>query len=210
MAELSEETGIPIPTIKYYMREGLVAPGRPTGRNQADYDDGHVRRLKLVRALAEYGDLSIAVIRELVGHLDNPEMSLYHLMGEAQSTVTQRRDVRPGPHVTEAERAVAEMVARRGWKGAVPSSAYRTVVGLLATLDEIGRQDMIDALDGYAEAAERIAETDMRVLGDPSDRERAVEIVVIGTAVGDTLIAALRRMAQASVAAPLYAEDRAP
>src|SRR4051812_49265317 len=27
MAELNETTGIPVPTIKYYIREGLVAPG---------------------------------------------------------------------------------------------------------------------------------------------------------------------------------------
>lgn len=210
MAELSEETGIPIPTIKYYMREGLVAPGRPTGRNQAEYDEEHVRRLKLIRALAEYGDLPIAVIRELVGHLDNPQMGMYDLMGKAQRTVTQRRDVRPGTHLEEAERAAAEMMAGRGWRPEAARTAYRTVVGLLATLDEIGRHDMIAVLDDYAAAAERIAEVDMSVLGDPGNRERAVEIVVIGTALGDTLIAALRRIAQANVALGLYAKGGAP
>ncbi|NUR90710.1 MAG: MerR family transcriptional regulator [Nonomuraea sp.] len=204
MAELSEETGIPVPTIKYYMREGLVAPGRPTGRNQADYGEAHVRRLKLVRALAEYGDLPIAVIGELVGHLDNPEMSLYDLMGKAQRTVTHRRDVRPSPYVEEAERLVDELFARRGWMPEFANTARRTVVGVLASLDEIGRHDVVAALDDYADAAERIAETDMRVLGDTTDRERAIEVVVLGTSVGDTLIAALRRIAQSTISRRIY------
>jgi DNA-binding transcriptional MerR regulator len=205
MAELSETTGIPVPTIKYYMREGLVAPGRPTGRNQADYSDEHVRRLKLVRALVEYGDLSIAVIRDLMARIDNPELEAFDLLGAAQKTVTPRREPRSGPYKDRAEDRLHELLARRGWRIRTGDPAYRTAVGVLATLEEVGREDMLDALDAYADAAEQIAEADLRLLGgDVSDRERAVEIVVIGTSVGDTLIASLRRLAQATVGERLY------
>ena len=204
IAELSETTGIPAPTIKYYIREGLVAPGQPTGRNQAKYNEEHVRRLKLVRALVEYGGLSLAVIRDLMAQVDNPDLQAFDLLGAAQKTVTQARDPRPGPYKDSAERRLHDLLAKRGWRNRTGDPAYKTAVGVLATLDEVGRQDMLDVLDDYAEAAERIAEIDVSLVGDVSDRERAVEIVVIGTSVGDTLIAMLRRLAQATVGERLY------
>src|ERR1700716_801088 len=46
MAELSAESGVPVATIKYYLREGLLPPGERTSRNQARYDDVHVRDRK--------------------------------------------------------------------------------------------------------------------------------------------------------------------
>lgn len=43
VSELARATGVPIPTIKYYLREGMLAPGRRTSVNRAWYDHGHVR-----------------------------------------------------------------------------------------------------------------------------------------------------------------------
>ena len=42
IAELSSRSGTSIPTIKYYLREGLLPAGEATGRNQADYGDDPV------------------------------------------------------------------------------------------------------------------------------------------------------------------------
>ncbi|MET1074743.1 MAG: MerR family transcriptional regulator, partial [Umezawaea sp.] len=50
MAELSAESGVPVATIKYYLREGLVPAGELTSPNQAQYQARHLQRLKLVRA----------------------------------------------------------------------------------------------------------------------------------------------------------------
>ena len=52
IAELSRDSGVPVPTIKYYVREGLLPPGELTSPNQAQYDASHLRRLRLIRALA--------------------------------------------------------------------------------------------------------------------------------------------------------------
>jgi hypothetical protein len=163
-----------------------------------------VRRLKLVRALVEYGGLSIAVIRDPIAQVDNPDLETFDLLGAAQKTVTQAREPRPGPYKDNAERRLHDLLVKRGWRIRTGDPAYRTAVGVLAALDEVGRQDMLDVLDDYAEAAERIAEIDVSLIGGVSDRERAVEIVVIGTSVGDTLIATLRRLAQATVGERLY------
>ena len=66
IAELSQRTGAPVATVKYYLREGLLPAGAPTAVNQADYDDAHVRRVKLVRALVEVGRMTIAEVRQVL------------------------------------------------------------------------------------------------------------------------------------------------
>ena len=70
ISELSRATGVPVATIKFYLREGLVPEGVRTSPNQAQYDDAHVQRLRLVRALVGVGGLSIAATREVLGHID--------------------------------------------------------------------------------------------------------------------------------------------
>src|SRR5690606_28312227 len=71
ISELSRTTGTPIPTIKYYIREGLLARGTPTATNQADYDESHVQRLRLIRVLREVADLSVATLTQVVAALDH-------------------------------------------------------------------------------------------------------------------------------------------
>jgi DNA-binding transcriptional MerR regulator len=197
MADLSAGTGVPVPTIKYYLREGLLPPGRPLGRNQAEYGTEHVRRLKLVRALADYGGLSIATIADLIKNMEDPAVPEGKLLAAAQKTVTADRESRTGEQAERAERLVADLLAARGWEDVSGHPSIDTVVGVLTGFLELGLDDIVPGLDGYADAAERAAETDLRILGDLTDRERAVEVVVLGTLLGDTLLAALRRLAQA-------------
>src|ERR1700716_3643889 len=83
MAELSAESGVPVATIKYYLREGLLSPGELTSPNQARYDDAHVRRLKLVRALLDVGGLSIADVRDVVEAVDE-RAPTHNILGIAQ------------------------------------------------------------------------------------------------------------------------------
>lgn len=63
---LSAESGVPVGTIKFYLREQLLPPGERTSPNQARYTEAHVRRLKLVRALIETGGCSVAEVRRVV------------------------------------------------------------------------------------------------------------------------------------------------
>ena len=52
MGELSRRSGVPIPTIKFYLREGLLPPGVATAANQADYDEEHLLHFAPVLHLA--------------------------------------------------------------------------------------------------------------------------------------------------------------
>ncbi len=64
ISELSQRTGIPVDTIKHYLRVGVVPAGEPVGPLRAEYD--RVPRARPVlahRALHEVGRLSLDQIR---------------------------------------------------------------------------------------------------------------------------------------------------
>src|SRR3954471_3306824 len=71
ISELARATGVTVPTIKYYVREGLMAPGRQISATQAEYHEGHAERLRLVRALVEVGGVSLTVGGELLAAVDH-------------------------------------------------------------------------------------------------------------------------------------------
>ena len=60
ISELSRTSDVPVATIKYYLRERLLPEGRRTSATQAQYDDSHLARLRLIRALLGPGGLSVA------------------------------------------------------------------------------------------------------------------------------------------------------
>ena len=55
LSELSSHTEIPVATIKFYLRENLLHEGVRTAATQAQYDQSHVARLRLIRALIGSG-----------------------------------------------------------------------------------------------------------------------------------------------------------
>ena len=59
ISALAAAAGLPVATVKFYLREGLLHPGVATSATQANYDDSHVRRLRLIRALTGPVGLSV-------------------------------------------------------------------------------------------------------------------------------------------------------
>lgn len=68
----------------------------------------------------------------------------------------------------------------------------------MATFRALGMEVDQDWLDNYAEAADRLAQADLEYVDDLTDVDELLEKAVIGTILGDNLLAALRRPAQAS------------
>ncbi|MEV8631483.1 MerR family transcriptional regulator [Streptosporangium sp. NPDC051023] len=207
MADLSRVTGVSVPMIKFYLREGLLPSGERTSPNQARYGQEHVRRIMLVRAMADYAGLSIADIRELLEHLDDPGHSLHVRFGYAQRAISPRREPGEGEEWEAAMRQAEELVARHGWRYDHDGPLIRAVAGVLVTLGGLGHTGLLARLDEYAEAAARIAEADVAAMVGEPNLERMVEVVVVGTSLGDALIAALRRIAQANVSGHLLGEN---
>jgi DNA-binding transcriptional MerR regulator len=101
VSQLSEQTGIPVATIKFYLRENLLHEGVRTSATQAQYDGSHVARLRLIRALLGPGGLSIAAAHQVIRAIEEPPESLHELLGVAATAVS-------GPNLEDALRALDE------------------------------------------------------------------------------------------------------
>jgi DNA-binding transcriptional MerR regulator len=69
---LARETGVKVPTIRYYEQIGLIEEPARTAGNQRRYVQGHVERLRFIRHARELG-LPLEAIRELLGLSDAPD-----------------------------------------------------------------------------------------------------------------------------------------
>lgn len=209
IAALSSATGVSVATLKYYLREGLVHPGRATAVNQADYDDTHVRRVRLVRALLELGHLSIADVAAVVAAVDDEQVPIHDAFALAQDAMA--RPATP-PIPADDQRLVAarlmvdafvahhELLVR-------PEAAVRDMLaGALVRLAEFGfisfdpdvpapyddgtGPAQFDAFVGFFRAMSVLE------LGSVPDTDRVsqTEVTVVGTVAVEVAMAAIRRM----------------
>ena len=74
IGELARETGVKIPTIRYYESVGLLPPAPRTESNRRQYDIRAVRRLQFIRHARELG-FEVEAIRELLDLADQPQRS---------------------------------------------------------------------------------------------------------------------------------------
>jgi DNA-binding transcriptional MerR regulator len=65
MKDLCEAAGLPRQAIHFYIQQGLLPPGRKTGRNMAWYADEHLERLRLIKKLQHEQFLPLKAIRAL-------------------------------------------------------------------------------------------------------------------------------------------------
>ena len=65
MKDLCEATGLPRQAIHFYIQQGLLPPGRKTGRNMAWYSEEHLERLHLVKKLQHERFLPLKAIKAL-------------------------------------------------------------------------------------------------------------------------------------------------
>ena len=194
ISELSERTGVSTASIKYYTREGLLPAGERTGYNSTAYDESHVARLRLIRALIDTGGLTVAAAGKVIAAIDDPDIVLDHVFGIAQQSVP--RDITP-PSAASLEKVHAVM-RERGW-ATVPGNPGIPLAA--SVLDDLAmtRTDLSGVLPRYAEAIDMIAEADLDAVTASGDRDRMAETVVVGIVLGDVLLAGLRRIAQESL-----------
>ncbi len=66
MGELAEASGVPAPTIKHYLREGLLPEPLKTSRNMAYYPVEFVDRIRLIKRLQEERFMPLKAIRAVL------------------------------------------------------------------------------------------------------------------------------------------------
>jgi DNA-binding transcriptional MerR regulator len=71
VGELAEASGVPVPTIKHYLREGLLPEPVKTSRNMSYYPPEFVERIKLIKQLQEERFMPLKAIKAVLD--DDPD-----------------------------------------------------------------------------------------------------------------------------------------
>jgi DNA-binding transcriptional MerR regulator len=196
IGELSQRSGVPIPTIKYYLRERLLAPGTAMAANQAEYGEDHIRRLRLIRALIDVGGVSIAASRDVIDALGRTEIGPHDLLGTAHHAVIgDRRADRDTEVWARAYADAVALVTARGWHVETDSITFRQLADVLSAVRSLEVTEMLDNLDAYAASAQDVARFEIAGVIARRDPVRMLELVVLGTVLGDALFGALRLLA---------------
>lgn len=196
ISELSQKAGIPLPTIKFYIREGLLPPGVRTQKNQSDYGAGHLERLELIRSLRDDAGLPIETIARALRAADSAKRDFISLAIDALSRPPPATTSTSSPAYRKAARAVSGIAKKRGWAVDEKDAAFRDAVLAVSSLSSAFPLEGEEALMPYADAVERIADCEIPEDWAPEgSRESALRYAVLGTVLFEPLILALRRMA---------------
>lgn len=195
ISQLSQAADLPVGTVKFYLRTGLLHPGRATSATQAIYDQSHLDRLRLVRALLEVGKLSHAEIQRILAALEAPQAAPD---AAALDTVELLSLASAGPSGIEGDQVdltgAREAVAQLGWTISDDSPHLPALAQALGALQGLGVQPSADRLRVYAEAASHVARNDVATVTEADPEVRAL-VAAAGTALYDALLTALRRLA---------------
>jgi DNA-binding transcriptional MerR regulator len=209
ISELAERSGVPVATVRHYLREGLLPEPVKTSRNMAYYPPEFVERIRVIKQLQEERYMPLRVIRDLLDHQDAEPQRL-RAMIELEDRILERA------LAGERERISAEEVRGRY---EVPQEVLDRLAQLgVLTPDERGYSPsdvrVIEAIGrfragGYDErlgftvydtlrykraleplVAEEVDVLTSRLSGDV-DPDRALEIIEAGIGPLNDLMAAL-------------------
>lgn len=188
ISELARRSDLPIATVKFYLREGMLDRGVSTGATSAEYDDSHLARLRLITALADVRGLPLARVREILDLVDAPLESPLDTLGRAVSAlppyVEGDGDLDHARAAVEASGFVFE--PRFAAVGQL-ESAIRGVLAAGLPWDDA-------TLARYAGAARQVAAEEIAPVADMSLAD-ALAYAVLGTALYEPVLLALRRLA---------------
>lgn len=195
ISQLSERAGLPVGTVKFYLRTGLLHHGRATSATQAIYDESHVERLRLVRALLDIGKLSHAEIQKVLDALQAPAEDGAELLQTLATAVA------PEPGAAVDLVPARDLVAALGWTVADDSPHLSQLARTLCALDALGVSPEPGRLKAYADAAALLARDDVDAVAAADEELRAL-VATAGVVLFDTLFSTLRRLATEAQAVP--------
>lgn len=209
ISELSARSGRSVATIKFFLREGLLPPGAATSATRADYDEGHLHRLRLITTLVDVGGLSLGAVRDVLTAVDDPDTSWHDMLGVAHHALALRSaEPSPSPELATATSEIETFVAQRGWLVKPGAPAIAALAGVLVSLRQLGWRVDADVFTAYAAAVDDLARWELSQTPARGSRTRAIESIVVGTVVFETALCALRRLAEEHHSALRTREDR--
>ncbi|MFB7657541.1 MULTISPECIES: MerR family transcriptional regulator [unclassified Streptomyces] len=209
LAELSERSGVSTATIKYYLRERLLPPGRQINATTAEYDEDHLRRLRLVRALIQVGRVPVATAREVLGHVDDDSLGRTIRLGAALWALPQGPEPDDDdPAVVAARAEVDRLLELLGWATArelaTLSPVHRSLVAAVATLRRLDHPWDAEQMAPYAELMHQVARRELDHMETLTSDTEQVEAAVASTVLFQPVLRALHRLAQEEESARRY------
>lgn len=197
ISDLVRLTGVPMATVKYYLREGLLPQGERVTARLTTYDDRHVRALGLLRILREVGRVPMESLRQLVAAARTPGGTVHELFAAAADALAPRPA--PGGELRPMTRELADgLIAQAGWTHVRPDAVDRE--NLAAALEVVATYDTHPRdpaeLAPYLRFADDIASYEIGHLDDAKDRLGLLEEMVVGQVVFGEVLAILRRLAE--------------
>ncbi|MFI1960747.1 MerR family transcriptional regulator [Streptomyces althioticus] len=209
LAELSERSGVSTATIKYYLREGLLPPGRRVNATTADYDEEHLRRLRLVRALIQVGGIPVTRAREVLSHIDDDSLGRTIRLGAALWALPQEPEPdEDDPDVVAAGAEVDRLLETLNWETsrelASLSPVHRSLVVAVATLRRLGYPWDAELMTPYARLMHQVASRQLDFMETYDSLKEQVEVAVASAVLFEPVLRALYRLAQEEESARRY------
>ncbi|RYE85429.1 MAG: MerR family transcriptional regulator, partial [Myxococcales bacterium] len=179
-SELCQRGGVTLPTLKFYLREGLLPAGDPSRPGRAYYDERHLRRLSLIRSLQQLAGLPLGTIRALLEAIDRAPGDLIEQVAPTIDALVPAAPLSPEERRAAAQ--VDEAIAR--WGLAVrPAAAGRVQLArsLVALGDALGQPLTPEALEPYLAALAPLARAEVESGADElaPGGDRAVELTLL-------------------------------
>ncbi|MDG4793442.1 MerR family transcriptional regulator [Micromonospora sp. WMMD1082] len=203
ISDLSKRTGVPVATIKFYLREGLLPPGQPTGRNQARYGESHRRQLFFIRALTGIGQLELSSVLELLSAIDDDRPPLSDLYAAVSRAIHPQDSGSTADNDVELVRQeVDRFIGALGWTVDPAAPGRARLARVVYALRQLGCGDGIDFFRPYALLAEQFADRELSLLPTDGDVDRGA--AAARAVLFDVALSALRGMAQEHLAAQRF------
>ncbi|GGS36784.1 MerR family transcriptional regulator [Streptomyces violaceus] len=207
ISELSRRSGVPVATIKYYRREGLLPEGRVLNPTTVEYDEEHIQRLRLIRSLIQLGGLSVARTREVLEAVERPldafeTLAVVHHALPVPSAETSRKDGEDREGAADeaasggAAARVEALIENMGWQISDASPHRPALAESLAALSRLGTDYTADDLIPYARIATSTADLDFAQLEGIEDQIALAERAVVLSVLFEPVVRLLRRLAQ--------------
>lgn len=198
ISELAASSGESIPTLKFYIRKGLVPPGRAIGTNRAEYGEQHLSRLELIRILKDELGMSLDRIGEVISaESEGGQALLRSGLDAARESRHGKKMPATDPNFARAKSKMLALKERLGWVSVENDSMFSDAAEALATiLRVLPADDPEQYLEDYARLMKQVADSEIPDDFDPVGKPwEAFKYAILGTYLYEPLILSLRRMA---------------
>jgi DNA-binding transcriptional MerR regulator len=211
MSVFAQRSGVPVPTIKHYLREGLLPDPMRTSRNMAYYDPALIPRVRAIKRLQRTLFLPLQVIRQVLDRLGDGEVpadvaveaTVARVLGElAPRESLSRRQLLAGG-VTEVELALFESLGIVTPEVVEGEPVYRgDDVSLLRVLGQARRAGLsvemlpTEILRDYVESLQRLIRLELQLFRAgvvPAAGDDLAKLTEIATTLSERLVVLLRR-----------------